>query len=379
MDMQNLKLFFAGDFCPVLRVEQIARDGATEKIFDEIASVTSDSDYTIVDLECPLINNGSPIKKTGPNLKADPVTVNSLKYASVDAVAMANNHIRDYGEKGLLETIELCHSNSIDTIGVGKNLEEAREPLRLELKGRKLSILNLTENEWSNTYGDIPGANPLDLVNNYNDIQKAKNESDIVIVVFHGGNEFYELPGPRVKKILRFFVEAGASAIVGHHTHVSSGYEIYKGVPIFYSLGNFCYDAPFKARTNWHYGYGVKLSLSDKIEFELIPFIQNAEIPGVHLLHGEEKTEFLQRIDSLNKIISDDKLLEEAFDGYCDANAFRYDQIFEPYHSRVLVSLRKRGLFPSLITKRRKRLLLNIIRCDAHRDVLMKYLNRYDA
>ena len=74
------------------------------------------------------------------------------------------------------------------------------------------------------------------------DIQIAKEDNDLVIVIVHGGREHYQLPTPKQRERFRFYADAGADFVVGHHTHCYSGYEIYKGKPIFYSLGNFIFD-----------------------------------------------------------------------------------------------------------------------------------------
>jgi poly-gamma-glutamate synthesis protein (capsule biosynthesis protein) len=375
--MEVIKILLTGDFCPILRIEQLALKDEPERVFNDLMTEFQSSDLNIVDLECPLVDAGTMIKKSGPHLKASPETIKLLKFANINLVAMANNHIRDYGDEGLLKTILLCKENGIDTVGVGEDIEEARLPYSVTIKGIKVKVLNITDNEWSNTNGNEPGANPLDLIKNYYDIRKAKSESDIVIVIFHGGNEFYKLPSPRMKETLHFFADAGATAVISHHTHVSSGYEVYNGIPIFYSLGNFCYDSQEKHVDEWNYGYAVILNINRKTEFEIIPFVQNSANPGVHKLSGSGKDYFLNRIYKLNDIIANDKLLQEHFIDYCKENAYRYDLIFEPYRNKFLAFFKKRGLLPSLLSNRKKRLFLNIIRCDAHRDILLAYLDKY--
>jgi poly-gamma-glutamate capsule biosynthesis protein CapA/YwtB (metallophosphatase superfamily) len=375
--METVKVLLTGDFCPVLRIEQLARQNLPHLVFNDMLHEFQGSDLNVIDLECPLIEGGKPIIKTGPNIKASPETINLLKFARINLAAMANNHILDYGDEGLSKTVKLCQENGIGTVGIGRNLNEARNPYSVTIKGLKLKIINITENEWSITNGNVPGANPLDLINNYRDISQAKSQADVVIIIFHGGNEFYELPSPRVKETLHYFAEAGATAIISHHTHVSSGYEIYKGVPIFYSLGNFCYDIHDHHDREWNYGFAVLLKISEKIDFEIIPVVQNKEKPGVFKLNGPEKNAFLGRIKYLSGIISNDELLKERFADYSRENAYRYDLLFEPYRNKYIAFLKKRGFFPSLISKRKKRLFLDIIRCEAHRDLIINYLNKY--
>jgi poly-gamma-glutamate capsule biosynthesis protein CapA/YwtB (metallophosphatase superfamily) len=162
-----------------------------------------------------------------------------LHQLKIDAVTMANNHILDYGYKGVKDTFKELVDHKIKYIGAGNDLTEARKPLSLHKDGMKIAILNFCENEWSIAEDDSPGANPMDIIDNTNQIREAKASHDKVIVIVHGGHEYYNLPSPRMQKQYRFYADQGADIVVGHHTHCISGNEVYKGVPIYYSLGNF--------------------------------------------------------------------------------------------------------------------------------------------
>ncbi|MCK5766478.1 MAG: CapA family protein, partial [Bacteroidales bacterium] len=190
--------------------------------------------------------------------------------------------------------------------------------------------------------------------------------------------EFYHLPSPRIKELYRHYVNIGADAIISHHTHAYSGYEVYKGKPVFYGLGNFIYDWPGKVNTPWNQGYVVRLKISKKIDFNIIPLKQCDEEPGViHLSETEEKT-FMKRIAELNAIIANDKLLEIEFRKYCEQVKPMYDAYIEPYFGKTITSLRKRGLFPKFMGRRKRLLLLNITRCESHREVLHRLLKKYE-
>jgi poly-gamma-glutamate synthesis protein (capsule biosynthesis protein) len=214
-------------------------------------------------------------------------------------------------------------------------------------------------------------------VNVFNQIQEAKKKSDCIIIIAHGGHEHYELPSPRMKKWYRFFVDAGANAVIGHHTHIISGYEVYQEAPIFYSLGNFCFDWPGLRNKPWNKGMMVRLQIEkhQPITFELEYFNQNNEQPGVFLLSDEEKRTALQSVDQLNGIIADDLLLEERFTDYVASWKPVMDTWIQPYQGKYLPSLFKRGLLPALITKKKKLLFTNLIRCEAHRDILINTIN----
>lgn len=83
--------------------------------------------------------------------------------------------------------------------------------------------------------------------------------------MFHGGVEHYNLPSPEIKQLHRFFIEAGADAVVNHHQHCFSGYEVYKSRPIFYGIGNFLFDDARKIDSPWNYVYIVELRLNKVI------------------------------------------------------------------------------------------------------------------
>jgi poly-gamma-glutamate capsule biosynthesis protein CapA/YwtB (metallophosphatase superfamily) len=218
--------------------------------------------------------------------------------------------------------------------------------------------------------------NPLNPVNNYYDINAAKKEHDIVLLMVHGGNEFYSLPSPRMKETYRFFIDAGADAVISNHTHCFSGYEVYKHKPIFYSLGNFIYDWPGRAHTDWNNGFVVKLKITDKIDFDIIPLKQNNEVPGVFHLNETEKKLFNEKLDQLSAIIADDNKLAAAFNDYCISVQRMYEAFIEPNFGTTIASLRARGLFPKLMRGRKRLLLLNLARCEAHRDVLLNLLSK---
>uniref|UniRef100_UPI00404B92E6 CapA family protein n=1 Tax=Flavobacterium sp. TaxID=239 RepID=UPI00404B92E6 len=214
--------------------------GNISKVFETVTPFFMSNDLNVLDLECPMTISKSKIIKTGPHIKSDPNTVVILNHLNCKLVATANNHFKDYGWEGMKETYDSLRNHNINWVGSGENFEEASKVFYWEKNDIKFAFINIAENEWTTTTDENPGCNPLDLVNVFNAIQEAKNKVDFVIVIVHGGHEHYELPSPRMKKWYRFFVDSGASAVIGHHTHIISGFEIYKEAPIFYSLGNFC-------------------------------------------------------------------------------------------------------------------------------------------
>jgi len=233
-----MNTLIAGDF-------YIADNFQNQQMVDNsVEQLFSSADYRIVNLETPLTDNApqNRIIKTGPHLQSNAETILPyLKQLKVDIVTLANNHIMDYGAKGLADTFHILHTNQIGYVGAGPNLQKAAKPFTIETDGMKIAILNFAENEWSIAEKSTPGASPLDIIENVHQIKAAKASTDKVICIIHGGHEYYHFPSPRMVKQYRFYVENGADAIVAHHTHCIGGYEIYNNAPIIYSLGNFLF------------------------------------------------------------------------------------------------------------------------------------------
>jgi hypothetical protein len=370
-----VKILITGDLCPINRVAELVQANDLNSVYNDFLPVLLENDFNITNLECPLYDGNSRINKSGPSLKVDQDFSKLLKFGNFHLATLANNHIMDSGVDGLNSTIRACKKENISTVGVGENLKDARKPLIKEIKGFKIAILNFAENEFSTTHGNEPGANPINVIINFYDIQSARNEADYVFVIVHGGHEYYNLPSPRMQETYRFFVDAGADAVIGHHTHCYSGYEIYKEKPIFYSIGNFIFDWPGKRNSIWNEGYAVQFILKDnKIDFNIIPFSQCNEKAGVLLLNDMEKNDFNLKLKNLNKIINNSIQLLESFNKYARTNKNEYNTMIQPYSNRYLTALFYRGYIPSIISKKKRRLFLNFIRCEAHRDMLIKIL-----
>lgn len=378
MNYDPIKIVVTGDFCPINRVEELARSGEYNAIFNDFIDELKGNDINIIDLECPLTESISSRPKIGPHQKAHPDCINLLKYADVNLVAMANNHIMDFDTTGVIDTLELCKNNNLPTVGIGKTTEKAAEPYTVSLKGKRIAILNFADNEFLSTTDGLFHCNPIDPVLCFSDIRTARKENDYVIVLVHAGNEFYEFPSPRTKRLYRYFVDIGADVVVSHHTHIFSGYEIYNSRPIFYGLGNFLYDWPGKRNERWNIGYVVKLLINDQMDFQIIPLKQSNENPGIFHLNEAETKLFYNKIDILNDIIVDDIQLEKEFQKYCNSVFPMYDSFIEPYFGKFVTALQKRGFLPKLLSGKKRLLLLNLIRCESHRDVLLRMLKGYE-
>lgn len=378
MGEEAVKVLITGDFCPINRIEKLALSGDYSSVFNDFIEILRGNDLNITDLECPLTFAEAGRAKTGPHQKAHPDCVRILTYADIGLVAMANNHIMDYGSQGVHDTIELCAASGISSVGVGSTETDAARAFTIKIRNKSLAILNFADNEFISSPDGMYTCPPVDPVKIYNELRRVRASHDFVIILLHTGNEFFDLPSPRTKALFRYLIDIGADVVISNHTHAYSGFEVYKTKLIFYGLGNFVYDWPGKINDAWNEGYAVRLFLTDELRYEVIPFRQCSELPGVFRLNDFETKTFNANLERLNSIIADEGKLEAGFQRYCESVFPMYDSFIEPYMGRRIASLRKRGLFPKLVSGRKRLLYLNIIRCESHRDVLVRMLKRFE-
>ncbi len=370
-----MKVLIAGDFVPRRRTAaQIERGNFS--CLEEVKSIIQSVDYAIVNFESPVVmREAKPIKKTGPSLRCTEKAMDCVVQAGFNCVTLANNHFRDYGQIGVEDTLTACDKYGVDYVGGGKNLLEAQQMLYKEIGGQRLAIINVCEHEWSITTTAYGGSNPLDIISVCRNIKEAKSKADYVLVIVHGGTEHYNLPTPRMKDSYRFFVEQGADAVVNHHQHCYSGYEVYMGKPIFYGLGNFCFDKPKPVNDAlWEDGFIVELEFADKIGYALLPYSQCTE-DNPSVVIKEDTAGFDKQLKELNVIIKDDNLLLQHFEKHSKKGAANAKDILAPYSSNFTIKLYSKGILPSFVTESRLRRLLAHTQCEAHRDILLNGLN----
>lgn len=367
-----MRIIIAGDICPQNRIADLFENDDFGTVLGNVKKIVSNSDFSVVNLECPILEGeGVPIDKSGPSLKCSQKSINAIQWSGFDGVTLANNHFLDYGEEGVAETMMACQENGIDVVGGGKTLAEASKTLYKQVNGDTLAIINCCEHEYSIATDASAGSNPLNPVQQYYAIKEARDKADYVIVIVHGGHEHYNLPSPRMVETYRFFVDAGADTVINHHQHCYSGYEVYKGNPIFYGLGNFCFDKLYNAMPlGWYEGYLVELTLEKKkgVEYKLVPYTQCKDKPTLDLMEGVQYAQFFESIKQLNSIIADPVQLKKKHEEWMEKNGSCFEHQFLPYGNRWLISAYIRHLFPSFLSRTKLLNLQNHLECESHRE-----------
>src|SRR5690625_3021554 len=232
---------------------------------------------------------------------------------------------------------------------------------------------------WVRATATSAGAHPMDIIDNSRKIQETRDKADYVIVIVHGGHEYYNLPSPRMQKQYRFYADQGADLVVGHHTHCISGHETYNGVPIFYSLGNFLFTKN-NPKEDWYTGLVLEVEITDSgLHTQLHPVRQQKETFALDLLTGDEKRDIQKRIERYNDIIADESKLKEAWSQYAEESMDQYLTYWSPLSflpgRYVKAILRRLGL--NGINKKGLALYLNLMRCEAHRDLSQETIKNH--
>ena len=311
------RIIVAGDWVPSGRYRELMlTDPVT--VYGDLLLPLRQSDLRIVNLECTLIANGTPIFKDGANIKGDPRTVAALVSIPFNVVCLANNHAFDYGPEGLRETKHLLQKNSIQSLGAGLAKGEAYQPLVVSVGKMRVGLVNFCEGEDCTAAQSGPGVAGWDLCRVIKVVKELKNNVNVIIVIAHCGREYIPFPPPYIVEAFHRIAEAGADAVLGHHAHVPQGIEVVHGVPLFYSLGNFVFDQ----QTDLFYrktGYLVAIELTGRqlSGFRLIPYFIGPY--GLRIIRGAQMRWFFERLRRVSDPLSDRERVREAWNGYIDS------------------------------------------------------------
>ena len=278
-NIEKVSLCLTGDIMLARRYQEngglIQRFGP-EYVFEPIQPAISAADITIVNLECPLTDEGIRHPTKGIALRGWVTNIAGLAYAGVDIATIANNHIIDYGERGLEETMEILDAADILHTGAGLNEYQALQPVFKTVNGIRVGVLAYC-NRTGRDYNDRPfmdagfdryGYAYFSADNILRSVPGAGELCDFLVVTAHGGWEYDvapmafepgggEFPGvdeialfsanidSATRELEHLAIDLGADMVIGHHPHVLQGFEVYRGAVIAHSMGNFVFDQNF--------------------------------------------------------------------------------------------------------------------------------------
>lgn len=283
------------------------REGSTAP-FADVMPILKNADITFGTFEGVISTRGEPAKDKKVVFRSKPSSARGLANSGFDVVSIATPHILDYGDEGFIDTLEYLSWYGVKYVGAGMNLQEARKPVIISVKGTKVAFLSYYRGSQFDrlffaSENKLGSALPI-FEELGSDILKAKAEADIVIVSLHWGArvEGSEITD-RQKLYAQKAIDSGADIVVGQKLNTLQGFEIYKGKPIFYSLGDFIYGTYAKQSA---YGYILKLILSEKKlkKLEIIPVSISDAKTGSYLptlIKGQPAEDALKSLEELSK------------------------------------------------------------------------------
>lgn len=219
----------------------------TDLIDPGFVSEMKGADITAVNNEFTISERGKAMVGKLYTLRGKPENLDLYKELGVNIVSLANNHVYDFGKTAFLDTLDHLKAAGIPYVGAGKDLDEAMKPHYYIINGRKIALVagNRSEKYICTPAAEegVPGVlrcYETELMKKA--IVEAKENADYVIAYLHWGDEFAHKFNSIQQAQGYEYIDAGADAVVGSHTHCLQGAEYYKGKPIIYSLGNFWFS-----------------------------------------------------------------------------------------------------------------------------------------
>ena len=313
IDSENdtVEFVFSGDVtihegaATTLHMEE-CENGITDCFSTDLMEVMQGADVFAVNNEFCYSKRGEPTAGKDYTFRADPKRVEDLKKLGCDLACLANNHVFDYGEEALSDTLKTLKDAKLPYIGAGENLREAERIQYYIWQGLKIAIVNATQIERSTTFtreatatqsGVFKTLNPDNCIKA---ITKAKKNADLCLVAVHWGTEGNAMYGSDQTALATAYVGAGADAIIGGHTHCLQGIEYMNDVPIFYSLGNFWFSTSGNMPADYDTGLAViRITSEGKIKPAFVPaHFSGAE---VSLCTNEEAERIYSHIESISQ------------------------------------------------------------------------------
>jgi poly-gamma-glutamate capsule biosynthesis protein CapA/YwtB (metallophosphatase superfamily) len=284
-----------------------------EEPWGDVMPLLTEADLRIANLECAIMDKGRPWIRTPKvfHFRTPPSTVETLRTARIDACSLANNHILDFEEQGLLDTLEHLDAAGIRHAGAGHNREEAADPAILTVPPdrHRVALLAFTDNEPPFAAGtDRPGTNYLpvslrpEVLRRVERAVSAVREAGVDTVLFsnHWGPNMVQRPKAIFRRFARAVIDLGVDIYYGHSAHVFQGVEIYHGKPILYDTGDFIddYAVNRELRNDWSFFFRVSVEEGRLERLDLI--LVKLSYARVDLAKGGEREMILDRMERLS-------------------------------------------------------------------------------
>ncbi len=255
--------------------------------FTHVADLFRKADWVVANLECAITDSTQPENKRY-TFNAPLESAEGLSAAGINVVNLSNNHILDYGQAGLVETLNALKFQNIRSFGIGDNSQSSHLPLIIDKNGLSIALLSYTDvqieassyfdtRDWiaDETHAGIAWAILPEV---QADVVKAREKADLVIVYFHYGIENLDHASQTQHLLATGAIDAGAVLVLGSHTHRLQEIQHYKDGVIVYGLGNFIFDG-FDGASNLTALLSVQLTKSGIASLTWYPMVIEDGIP----------------------------------------------------------------------------------------------------
>ncbi len=298
----SLSVLAVGDIMLGERTRKVTREEGPDYPFMAVLPLLRHSAIVFANLEGPFAKRTKRVERNY-SYRVDPRLATALTRANINVVTLANNHLMDCGRAGVLETLETLSGAGVATVGAAACERAAHEPTILQAGRWRVGMLGYYWNRRTAAEGSSPGSardTPEDLAA---DIGALRKRVDRIVVAFHWGIPYEPEPLPEDQEKARFAVDCGADVIIGHHPHVMQPMEVYRGCPIFYSVGNFTFGSG-NSRAEGLMA-GVRFDAHETVVQVYPLYVKNRD-PRVHyqpkLMRGAAARSSLQRLADLSAI-----------------------------------------------------------------------------
>lgn len=309
----KLSIGFTGDIAFSEYMKDFYKDKSN--IDKQIYNFLNNNDYNVLNFESPITLSKVTAKEYLAH-KSDPKSLKFIKENIKNPIlSLANNHMMDFGRKGLSDTLEHIAKEDLSFIGAGKNSEEA---VKYVIFGDevKVGVLALQYKDYK-----VAGSNLIGTSHEKHKrlikkkIKELKKEVNFIVLVYHGGEEFINTPMPYTRRKLKRMLSWGADIIVCHHSHTVQGYEKIGNKMIFYSLGNFIFDTEFQRAqedtdkgmllrlifTKNSYTYDTLFIANDRENDKLVSKGKNNDFRNIKISYRKNFKREARRFDDIRK------------------------------------------------------------------------------
>ncbi len=366
---EKVSILFAGDTFPVSDNFDLFCDGKTEELFgDRLCRMFADADYSVCNLEGCFTDNGEPVEKVGPSVKAPVKAALGIKKLGFRAATLANTHTLDYGSKGHDEMRAALDNYGIEYFGTGDSKDSIKTHITVTIKGITVTFYTVTELFAFNKPGkNTPGANGYDEYAVCKELAELKKNCDRLVVLYHGGAEMTCYSSGMIRKRFHRMADNGADIILAQHTHAIAFEEYYNGAYLLYGQGNFCFN--LSPRVSEYTATGILLEAVFGADgFEIKKHLVRRTKSGCEYAQAQDFAAFDERTRLHDRVAAGDESaeaeLERRFSEYSTGFWMpRLLKVFRGINSsddRALENLPPAEITKHLLTKYTKQQLLAI-------------------